>query len=554
MPATQTLRRHTVNQVIPLFGRFGICQSLFSTTLACAFVLAFALTAAHAQYASVFNFDTTGTDLNSPLGGPMVQGKDGNLHGVTQYGGASSLGGAFKLTTGGTLTKVADFTSLEFDVMGGLILGTDGNYYSSDTSGGTQGFGSIFKVSSAGTVSTIYNFRGSSDGSNPSQLIQAADGNLYGTNTYSFFKVTTSGTFTLIHTFNQATEGTTVDYGVIQGTDGNFYGFANQGGVNGYGTVFKITAAGVVTVLHNFNMTDGWGPGLSPAQGSDGYIYGTTSVGGSFGRGVIFKVSTTGSGFTVLHNTNGTTDGYGSASSLIQATDGNFYGVMGTDSGLGSGTIYKITPSGSFSTLYTYNTTQLDYVSSLVQHTNGLLYGSMGIGGTSNVGLVYSYKIGAAKFARLATTSGKIGSTLNLFGQKFKTATSVSFAGVTTTSFSSNSTGTYLTVTVPTGAKTGVVTVNEPSGNLLSSQSFSVTPTITSFTPTSGPVGTLITVTGTGLTQTSKVTIGGINAPTFTGTDDSHVNVTVPTGGKTGPIAITTSGGTATSATNFTVN
>jgi hypothetical protein len=108
----------------------------------------------------------------------------------------------------------------------------------------------------------------------------------------------------------------------------------------------------------------------------------------------------------------------------------------------------------------------------------------------------------------------------------------------------------YLTAKVPVGAKTGTVTVVRPSGNLVSiNQQFKVIPTISSIAPASGSIGTVVVINGTGLTQTTKVSFGSVNASTFTVNSDSKVSVTVPTGAQTGKIKVTTLGGLANSPT-----
>jgi hypothetical protein len=162
----------------------------------------------------------------------------------------------------------------------------------------------------------------------------------------------------------------------------------------------------------------------------------------------------------------------------------------------------------------------------------------------------YSLNIGAAEFARLQPTSGNVGSSVGIFGQGFTGTKAVSFNGVNATPLSV--TDTYLTVKVPSRAKTGAVTVVRPSGNLNSLQQFKVTPTISSFSPSSGKVGTIVTINGTGLTQTTKVTFG-VKAATFKFISDSKVTATVPSGAKTGKITVTTAGGSATSSGTFTV-
>jgi uncharacterized repeat protein (TIGR03803 family) len=318
----------------------------------------------------------------------------------------------------------------------------------------------------------------------------------------------------------------------------------------GSGTVFEMTPAGKVTFIYEFDKTHGAGPIGPVIQGTDGNFYGTTSEGGTNGFGVVFKVTPAGV-LTVLHDFNGT-DGETPDGGLVQANDGNFYGVASAGGTLGFGTIFKMTSTGTFTVLYNFeNTYGATPEVTLFQHTNGILYGDTDRGGPNDVGVFYSLNIGAAEFARLQSTSGKVGSSVAIFGQGFTGTKTVSFSGVNATPVSV--TDTYLTVNVPSGAKTGTVTVVRPSGSLNSIQQFKVTPTIGSFSPSSGKVGTVVAVNGTGLTQTTKVTFGGVKATTFIVNSDSKVTATVPSGAKTGKITVTTAGGSATSSGTFTV-
>jgi IPT/TIG domain len=128
----------------------------------------------------------------------------------------------------------------------------------------------------------------------------------------------------------------------------------------------------------------------------------------------------------------------------------------------------------------------------------------------------------------------------------------VKFGGTKATSIVPSGT-TFITAIVPAGALTGAVTVTTGTTTLTSSKTFDVLPTITSFTPESGPVGTSVTIKGTGLKQTTKVTFEG-KSRTFTVISDTEVKADVPTGAATGKIAVTIKGGSATSAASFTVN
>jgi hypothetical protein len=150
----------------------------------------------------------------------------------------------------------------------------------------------------------------------------------------------------------------------------------------------------------------------------------------------------------------------------------------------------------------------------------------------------------------LTSTSGLVGKSVGILGNNLIGTSSVKFNG-TPASFNVLS-DTYLQATVPSG-ENGFVTVTTSSGDLLSSKIFKVTPKLTSFAPTSGKVADSIVLTGTGLIQASSLTVGGVRVTSFTVSSDSKVTIRVPTGGKSGKIAVTTPGGSATSTATFTV-
>jgi hypothetical protein len=178
----------------------------------------------------------------------------------------------------------------------------------------------------------------------------------------------------------------------------------------------------------------------------------------------------------------------------------------------------------------------------MVLHTDGIFYGNTA-GSSLGGSVFYSLKTGLKPFVKLVTWSAKVGATVEILGQGFTSATGVTFDGVAAKF--DNISDTYMTAVVPAGAKTGVVTVKTFTSTMTGDRTFLVVPQITSFTPTSGKVGTLVTITGVSLTQTTAVTIGG-KAATFTIKSDTQVTATVPAGAKTGAaISITTAGGTA---------
>jgi uncharacterized repeat protein (TIGR03803 family) len=489
----------------------------------------------------------------------IAQGRDGNLYLTAAGGDGGALdctvtycGEAFKITTAGAVTDVFDFSNNNCGVdncgngaYGGLTLGVDGNFYGAFFYGGTTGNnGEVFKLTPTGALTALHNFTGAGDGARPyGSPIQAASGIFYGTTTSATvadstaYSVTSAGVFTTLHTFTGA-DGQNVYAPLVQGTDGNFYGDTVSGGASNNGVVFRMTPAGAVTVLHNFSGTDGSNAYYPLIQANDGNFYGTTYSGGTFGAGVIFKI-TSGGVYTVLHNINGTTDGTGPAYALVQATNGKLYGIT-SDVEIGlNGTIFSITTTGAFTTLYSFTggADGGDPLSPLRQHTDGLLYGTTDIGGDPNTGClsvvningqavevggcgtVYSLNIAAKPFVSLVTASGKVGSKIGILGQGFSASSVVKFNGVTATTVARTGT-TFLLATVPAGANDGYVTVTTGTTTLTSSQKFTVhnswgsgaaLPTAVQW-PMTATIGNLIYVVG-GYTTSAAVADNQIYNP-----------------------------------------
>ncbi len=537
--------------------RIRSCGLVMVATLALSLLAA----VAHAQtYSDLYNFgDGSGDPLNPEYSGIVAQGRDGNLYSTTPKGGSNALGTVFKITQQGVVSVLYNFDGTHGKVpYGGLTLGTDGNFYGTTSAGGSTNLGVVFQITPAGALTVLHTFASTDGYSAYAPPIQASDGNFYGTAIVggasgygTVYKMTPTGTLTVLHSFDLANGRN--PYGpLVQGNDGNFYGTAYSGlGANLYGMVFKVTSKGTFTILHAFDLTDGGNPIAGLVLGKDGNFYGTTFNGGSVGYGNVFKITASGT-LSVLHSFTPASDGGTPYGSLVQATDGNFYGVGYLGGTKNEGTIFRITPSGTFSVRYDLDGTHgsLPMVT-LLQHTTGTLYGDTNTGGSHNTGAFYSLKASLAPYAALLPTSGKVGKSIGILGQGFNSASGVSFNGTSATFKVSSDT--FLTATVPAGATTGIVTVTIPGGNLKSNINFRVPPTIKSFSPTSGSVGTPVTIKGVSLTQTSKVTFGGVKATTVVVNSDTQVTANVPTGAKTGKISITTSGGTATSSAIFTV-
>jgi uncharacterized repeat protein (TIGR03803 family) len=296
-----------------------------------------------------------------------------------------------------TLTTLVNFDGYNgYGPAASLIQATDGNLYGTTQSGFLGG--TIFKMSLAGTLTTLYNFYSQPDGQWPTDaLVQATDGNFYGTTTYgganglgTVFKLTPNGTLTTLHSFT-GPDGYWPYAGLVQATDGNFYGTTPYGAANGWGTVYRITPAGALTTLHSFSGSDGERPSAGLIQATDGNLYGTTPDGGANGGGTVFKITLSGT-LTTLYNfcsQANCTDGAGSSAALVQGSDGNFYGTAGGGT-YGDGIVFRITPSGTLTTLHSFAFSDgADPVAALVQATDGNFYGTTAEGGASDYGTVF---------------------------------------------------------------------------------------------------------------------------------------------------------------------
>ena len=338
----------------------------------------------------------------------LIKASDGNFYGTTQAGGSTNCSGGcgtvFRVTPSGVLTSFPLNGSNGSDVTSGLLQGTDGNLYGTAVGGGVYGHGVVFKVTLSGVITVVHSFN-YSDGAGPEgTLIQATDVNFYGTTSYggtsnagTVFKLTPAGILTTLHVFNFSPDGCCADSGLIQGADGNFYGNEFSGGIFDEGTTYQLTPAGVFTVLHQFQNTDGQNPYASLILGSNGNFYGTTEEGGEYAYyGTVFEITPSGV-LTSLHSFD-ISDGDVVISPLVLASDGNFYGTTSYGGIHPSfGTIFKITPSGVFTTLYNFNGTEGAYAyGGLIQNSNQVFYGTTFDGGNGTAcsggcGTVYSF-------------------------------------------------------------------------------------------------------------------------------------------------------------------
>src|ERR1022692_910135 len=375
-----------------------------------------------------------------------------------------------------TFTTLHSFDGTDGDQpWAGLVQASNGDLYGTTVAGGANGGGTVFKIAPNGTETTLYSlcaqgYPNCPDGYEPyAGLVQATNGELYGTTTYggsrtnypcdffhgcgTVFKITPSGTLTTLYSFcsqNECPDVLTTLYdfcaqagcqdgespwaGLVQATNRDLYGTTGGGGASGPGTVFKIVPGGTLMTLHSFDSEDGASPLAALVQAPNGDLYGTTYLGGAHGGGTVFEITPSGA-LSTLYNfcaQTGCTDGKYPSAGLIQAANGDFYGTTFGGGTNGSyGTIFKITPRGALTTLYSFCSQSrcadgANPQMGLVQATDGDFYGTTFAGGAGS-GTVFSLSVGLSPFVKTLPTSGEVGAAVRILGSDLTGATSVSF-------------------------------------------------------------------------------------------------------------------------------
>lgn len=513
----------------------------------------------HAQtYTDLRDFVCATDGCGSNYAGIPAQARDGNIYGTLFSGGThGNFGTVYKITPSGAFTTLHSFSGSDGSLAySGLTLGTDGNLYGTTVNGGLNSLGTIFKIATTGKLTTLHNFTSTEGGGAYAAPVEGKiPGTFYGVTSNSrAYSITSAGTFKLLP---QSSPGDS-RVPLILASDGNFYGTTSQGGSTSNGTVFRMSSAGAIKIIFNFDNTHGANPHGPVVQGSDGNLYGTTLLGGSNSNteGVVFKLST-GGAITVLHefDITSTTDGYAPYAGLVAGSDGNFYGatyIGASNSAARYGTLFRITKTGAYTLLYAFDQTHgATTLTTPMQHSNGIIYGETASGGTPGNGVFYSLNDGILPYVSLlGFPVGAASQTVEILGDGLTGTTSVKF-GSGSASFTVVS-DTFMTAVVPTSGTSGSVVVTTPGGTLTSKQTFKVVPAITGFSPPNGPIGTRVTITGSGFTGASKVSFGAKNATVFTVNSGTQITATVPSGAVTGKIKVITTGGTATSTGTFT--
>jgi len=438
-------------------------------------------------YLAEFN----GTNGRNPYG-PMIQATDGNFYGAA-FAATWPYGEIFRVTPTGQISTVYSFCSLPNCADGAYttspILGSDGNLYGVSYYGSESGYGytgTLYRMTLEGEFTSLYTFCADNSkcvvGDMPSGIIQAGDGNFYGTtmaggtnDAGTIFQVSPTGEYKLLHSFcGGCADGSGPLVPPIQASDGNFYGTAQN---NEGGTVYKLTPSGTYEAIHLFcyPCVGGGNPiGTALVQDANGNLFGTTIYADGYNSGSVFEI--TPANQYILLYTFYYHGGVAPGTGLILANDGNLYGVAVNDdfdAGGGYGITFEVTPAGEFTSLSTfYNNPN----GPLVQGTDGNFYGTT-LAGSSSVpgsyGTVFRLSNGLSPLLKTVPVAGKVGESVIVLGEGLTGSTSVAFNGVAA-AFTVES-DTYISATVPEGATTGTVSVVTSGGTLNCNPQFVVT-------------------------------------------------------------------------------
>jgi uncharacterized repeat protein (TIGR03803 family) len=300
----------------------------------------------------------------------------------------------------------------------GLVPASDGNLYGTTSSGGTNNLGTVFRISTDGALATLYSFDGTNGAAPYAALVQRADGLLYGT-TYAggvgdwgtIFQITTNGTLTTLFSFPGSSypyQGANPAAALVPASDGSFYGTAEYGGLtnasyygHGYGTIFQFTTNGSLAVPVVFGNTNGAYPAGGLVPGLDGSLYGTATWGGRGitpnipGYGTVFKLTPDGT-FTNIYMFSGLDDGGYVYAGLVQGRDGYLYGAAFGGGAPGYGTLFKVSTNGSYIPLHSF-----------IRSDSGSPYGGLTEGSDGNFyGTSYGFFAGAGFGSVFSVTPG----------------------------------------------------------------------------------------------------------------------------------------------------
>ncbi|MGB8909032.1 MAG: choice-of-anchor tandem repeat GloVer-containing protein [Candidatus Cybelea sp.] len=324
----------------------------------------------------------------------------GTLYGTTPAGGANGEGTVFAITTSGKETVLYSFGSGSGD--GGHpaagLTDVNGMLYGTTSGGGAGNQGTVFSITTSGAETVLHSFGSSGDGSYPYAGLTHVNGTLYGTTEEggyytdgTVFSITTTGKEAVLHSFGDSGDGAEPQADLIN-VNGTLYGTTFRGGANCdrsrglCGTVFSTTTSGTESVLHTFGKgSDGrlLRAGLINVKGR---LYGTTQAGGKHDDGTVFSITTAGNE-AVLHSFGGSGDAADPLAGLSNLK-GTLYGTTydgggnGCFNGLGCGTVFSVTTTGTERVLYSFlgGSDGASPQARLI-NVNGTLYGTTSRGG-----------------------------------------------------------------------------------------------------------------------------------------------------------------------------
>lgn len=352
-------------------------------------------------YTDLYKFQGGADDGCNP-GAKVTLDAAGNIYGTTDfcdpYGDGDGV--VYKLAPDGTETILHFFTGPADGAQpdGAITLMRNGDMYGTTTSGGANDSGTLFEITKKGKFKVLHDFT-SDDGSEArGNLYRDKAGNFYGTALFggadgsgTVFKYGADGSFTVLHTFTGGADGEFPEHGVVADAAGNLFGVTAFGGASGEGSVFKIDTAGNFSTVYSF--TGGADGGFlygGLAIDSDGTLYGSTGNGGTSNAGTVFKL-TPGGTLTTLYNFTGGTDGASPEGDMLLAGK-NLYSTAnaGGDPSCQCGVVYKVTAKGKEKVLHTFTGTDGSGYSAGLVLKNGTFYSTVQYGANLQNGAVYS--------------------------------------------------------------------------------------------------------------------------------------------------------------------
>jgi uncharacterized repeat protein (TIGR03803 family) len=454
-------------------------------------------------FTSLANFD--GTDGRFPGANALIQGRDGNFYGTTNFGGAFDHGAVYEVTADGTISAFYSFCA-QTDCADGdtplspLILGVDGNFYGTTEGGGVNQKGNFFKLTPEGTLTNVYNFcslANCTDGSYPEgPIVLGFDGNFYGTSRTTIYKLTPGGSLTTLHTFCSLANCADGGGGstLTRAHDGTFYGATSGGGANGSGTVFHLTPAGAFTTLYSFCSLAGCADGETPlgpvAVTYYGDIYGTTFVGGT-GSGTIFELAPGGTLKTLYNFCSAAkcVDGAYPEGGLVATTAAHFYGTTSEGGFNNRGTAFQISSyDNHFTRLHSFHSNDGgDPEGAVFEGTDGSIYGTTENGGLMagvclnygrphGCGTVFSLSMHIPPFVETVQPAGKVGDVITILGHSLTGAIDVTFGFEGKPAKFSVVSDNEISATIPEGAGTAAIYVTMDGWRLQSNIAFHVLP------------------------------------------------------------------------------